>query len=34
MQGFLLSRALPAIEVAKLLAAAATTRQADAQDAA
>jgi diguanylate cyclase (GGDEF)-like protein len=34
MQGFLLSRALPATEIAKLLHAAEATRKADAQDAA
>ncbi len=34
MQGFLLSRALPAAEIARLLAAADATRKADAQDAA
>ena len=34
MQGFLLSRAVPAGEIAKLLEAAAATRQADAQNAA
>ena len=34
MQGFLLSRALPAPEIAKLLEAAEATRAADAQDAA
>ena len=34
MQGFLLSRALPANAIAKFLQAAKATRQADAQDAA